>query len=126
MPLDEIKALLKVCAENNSELDLTGILLHKDGNFLQVLEGPEDNVKKVLEKIYRDPRHRGIIKLLDGYSDQRQFPDWRMAFRDLHDLSLIKNPGYSEFLNTPLTGTEFESNPTKVQRLLLNFRNRLR
>jgi hypothetical protein len=31
-------------------------------------------------------------------------------------------PGYSQFLNTPLTGAEFSSDPTRCQKLLTTFK----
>ncbi len=122
MSSDELLKLLTVCRTNNSRLGISGMLLHKDGNFMQAIEGPEDIVRNLLEKIYKDARHRGIIQLVEGYTESRQFADWSMGFYDLNSPEIKAQPGYSEFLNTPLTGAEFESNPTRCQRLLLTFR----
>ena len=35
MPSAALLALLNQCRSNNTKLGLTGILLHKDGNFMQ-------------------------------------------------------------------------------------------
>jgi hypothetical protein len=35
-------------------------------------------------------------------------------------------PGYSEFLNTPLTEAEFASNPSRCKKLLLLFKKNIR
>jgi len=45
-----------------------------------------------------------------------------MAFHDLGAPEARTVPGYSEFLNTPLTRTEFSANPTRCQRLLGTFK----
>ncbi|MBK9207916.1 MAG: BLUF domain-containing protein [Anaerolineales bacterium] len=47
---DELMDILKVSRENNSVSDVTGLLLYKGGNFMQVLEGPEDVVNALYEK----------------------------------------------------------------------------
>ena len=73
MSSDELLKLLTVSRNNNSQIGITGMLLHKDGNFIQAIEGPEDQVRKLLEKIRKDSRHRGVITLVEGYTDQRQF-----------------------------------------------------
>lgn len=119
----ELLALLDKChTTNNYRLGVTGMLLYKDGNFLQLLEGEEESVRGLYERIAADPRHRGIIVFLQGYEDERQFPEWSMGFRDLSLDEEIDNPGYNEFLNTQFTGEEFCSNPTRAQKLFLMFK----
>ncbi len=91
---------------------------------MQVLEGEEPAVRAVHEAIGRDSRHRRIITLLHGMTSGRQFPAWSMGFKDLG--ADLDNPeGYSEFLNFPLTGKEFQSDPSKAQKLLLTFKRNM-
>ena len=118
----DLNELLAQCRENNAKLGLTGMLLYKDGNFMQVLEGEEGVVREVYAKISTDPRHTGEILLHQGPLEERQFPDWSMGLRDLSSPEARDTPGYSEFLNTPLTGQEFSEKPTRSQRLLLAFK----
>ena len=120
----ELRELLAVCVANNRPLEITGMLLYKDGNFMQVLEGDEASWRGVHEKILRDPRHRGLINLLQGDQGGRQFPTWSMAFRDLESAECVATPGYSEFLNTPLTSQAF-ADPSRCQKLLRTFKNTL-
>jgi hypothetical protein len=123
MPLTpaQLRALLETCNRRNRQRDVTGMLLYKDGNFMQVLEGEEPSVKAVHETIARDPRHRGLITLLQGTTPGRQFAAWSMGFKDLS--AVLEGPeGYSDFLHVPLTGKEFESDPSKAQKLLLSFK----
>ncbi len=119
----ELKHLLAVSLENNAKRGVTGMLLYKEGNFMQVLEGDEREVRIVFyEKISADTRHKGIIVLLQGPVAERRFPHWDMGFRDLDSLGAQDIPGYSEFLNTPLSGREFLADPTRSQKLLLSFK----
>jgi hypothetical protein len=119
----ELRALLEKCIENNRRRDITGMLLYKDGDFMQVLEGAEATVLAAHDTIARDPRHRGLVTLWQGESPGRQFADWSMGFKDLG--ADIDNPvGYSELLNVPLTDEVFKSKPTKAHQLLLMFARR--
>ena len=122
----ELLDLLTKSRENNSKLGVTGMLLYKDGNFMQVLEGDENAVRVLITKIASDPRHRGLIILLQGPLEERQFPDWSMGFRDLTSAEVLAIPGYNEFLNTPLTGEEFSADPSRCQKLLLTFKKNMR
>ncbi len=120
--VDDLSTLLAVSRKNNAELGITGMLLYKDGNFMQVLEGDERTVRALYEKIGVDPRHSGEITLLQGFVDERQFPDWSMGFRDLNSPEIRATQSYSEFLNTPLTGQEFSGDPSRSQKLLRTFK----
>ena len=123
MPTEDLLKLLSSCRKNNSRVGITGMLLHKDGNFMQALEGHEKEVRNLHEKIKKDPRHRGIITLVEGYTDSRQFVDWSMGFHELNSPEAKGVPGYNEFLNVPLTEAEFSQNPSRCQLLLQTFRN---
>jgi hypothetical protein len=118
----ELADLLAISHLRNAPLGITGMLLYKDGNVMQVLEGDEAAVRKLYAKIMRDPRHRGVLTLIQGPVEDRQFPDWSMGFRDLTAGDMEGTPGYNEFLNTPLTGEEFSADPSRSQRLLMTFK----
>lgn len=118
----DLEELLATSRDNNARVGITGMLLYKDGNFMQVLEGEEGAVRDLYDKIGDDPRHRGEIVLREGFTEERQFPGWSMGFRDLESPGARAIPGYSGFLNTPLTGREFSGDPTRAQRLLLTFK----
>jgi Sensors of blue-light using FAD len=119
---DELADLLAVSRTNNARAGITGMLVYKGGNFLQVLEGEEEPVEALHRKILLDPRHKGIITLICGPLAERAFPEWSMEFRDLGAAEVQSDPAFSDFLNTPLTGEEFSANPTRAQKLLLSFK----
>jgi hypothetical protein len=122
----ELLDLLEKSRKNNQAFGITGMLLYKEGNFMQFLEGPREKVMALMEKIRKDPRHRGVITLLQQEHMEREFPEWSMGFKKVESDSLPQLPGYSDFLDLPLTSEQFLMNPSKSLRLLLNFKNILR
>ena len=123
---DQLRELLKGSHRRNARAGITGLLLYKDGNFMQVLEGEEAAVKQLFARIKRDARHHDIITLLQHSIPERQFPDASMAFRDLNSAESKAIPGYSEFLNTPLDGELMAKDLPRCQRLLLLFKKNIR
>jgi len=122
----ELLDLLEVCRRNNRRRGITGILLYRDGNFMQAIEGEESDLRDLMRTILRDPRHDGVIALLDEPAAEREFPEWTMAFRDLARPEYRDLPGFSDFLNAPLTADEFGGQPGRVRALLALFRKNLR
>lgn len=123
---DDLVALLHQSRANNERLGITGLLLYKDGNFIQMLEGPEEAVRSLFRTVSADPRHDGVIRLLEQQVAEQRFPDWSMGFRDLGDPALRELPGYSEFLNEPLDANRFQADPNRAVRLLEIFRQNMR
>jgi hypothetical protein len=121
----ELADLLGRSRANNARLDVTGMLLYKDGNLMQVLEGEEATVRALYATIAGDPRHKGLLILMQGPLEARLFADWSMAFHDLDGAEARGLPGYSEFLNTPLTAAAFAADPSRAQKLLLGFKRRM-
>jgi hypothetical protein len=121
-----LRDILKDSPQHNAAVGITGLLLYKDGQFMQVLEGPEQAVKKMFEHIRQQPEHHGIMVLIEEHTHERQFTDWSMAFENLDLPPGQSRPGYSEFLNTPLTEAEFASNPSRCKKLLLLFKKNIR
>ena len=125
---EELKELLRVSRINNSLLDVTGMLLYRDGNFLQVLEGDEEEtVRGLYAKILRDPRHKGTIVVLAEEIPQREFSEWSMGFRELNAQDEPGIEGYSDFLNGDWTVSQMPNELlSKCRRLLNMFRRNVR
>jgi hypothetical protein len=121
----DLDALLAIARENNTRLQVSGMLLYKDGNFMQLLEGEKAAVIALYEKIVRDPRHTGPITLLQGEVPQRSFEQWSMGFRELKAARDPHLPGYDDFMNTPLNSGDFVTHPTRAQKLLLIFKEKM-
>jgi hypothetical protein len=75
---DDLSAILASSRSNNLLTQVTGMLLYRDGRFLQVLEGPESFVRGRMAVIAADPRHTEVRVLLEENIDQRRFPHWTM------------------------------------------------
>jgi hypothetical protein len=122
----ELQALLTQAREHNASRGITGLLLAHDGNFMQMLEGPEKAVRELAAKIHKDPRHSGVITLLEEPAERPQFPEWKMGFRDLKAPGLELPIGFSDFMNTSLSHDEFAKDPSRCQRLLQTFKKNQR
>jgi len=83
----EVEALLAASRTSNTRKGITGLLLYRNGTFTQVLEGGELEVRALLEKIQRDPRHQSFSIRLEQFIENRSFPNWSMAYsrRDLSE-----------------------------------------
>jgi hypothetical protein len=118
----ELIELLELSRKKNQVAGITGMLLYRDGNFMQVLEGEEADVVKTHARITGDPRHNGLITLLKGEIAQRGFGDWSMGFRNLDSPDLRDLPGYSDFLNEDWKGKPMQESPHRALMLLHTFR----
>jgi hypothetical protein len=123
---EDLLALLERSRPRNEALGVTGLLLYKDGNIMQVLEGDEGVLEALYLRIQADPRHTGVILLYLSPLASRDFPDWSMAFHDLQDPGLRFLPGFSEFLNQPFDPAVFENEPSRARRLVALFRANMR
>ena len=119
---EELLEILKISRENNVSKQITGMLLYKGGNFMQVLEGPDDAVNELFEKIKKDPRHHGVSIILSEQIETRQFPNWEMAFVNLDNPAIKNEPNYSQFLEEDFTSATYLQSPSRAKKLLLNFR----
>ena len=109
----ELVALLRQSRGRNVERRVTGMLLHDDGRFLQLLEGAREDVVTLYAAIVADPRHRNVTTLVERRRLLRQFPTWTMAFRDLGE-EPITEPGFRA-----LVGESLEQVPWAVDELLV-------
>lgn len=76
----DVEAILASARRNNLAHGLTGLLLFNGQRFLQHIEGPEDRVDAVFERIKADPRHRAVVLLDRRQATERAFPHWGMAY----------------------------------------------
>lgn len=122
----ETLEILKTSRENNGRKGIGGMLLFKDGNFMQVLEGDSSVVDELYLKISRDPRHTGLITLVRRHILKRSFSDWKMGFKDLGDLTQDEKAAHSNFLDIPLNDVVYASSPDVAFKLLESFKKTVR
>ncbi len=74
MPSSDIEQILETSRRNNAKDDITGLLLYRDGSFVQFLEGPRSKVQQCYDRIAKDPRHRGLVIIYRKTADQNAEP----------------------------------------------------
>lgn len=67
----------------NARHKVTGILLFNGTHFFQILEGPEEGVQHIYERICSDSRHHNVVELMRDYSPSRRFGNHGMELFDL-------------------------------------------
>jgi Sensors of blue-light using FAD len=93
----ELNHLLLKSREWNLDNKITGILLHIDGDFIQVLEGDQEVIEKLFAKISTDNRHKGIIVVSKSNIEKRQFEDWSMGYKSTNYKEINNIDGLKEF-----------------------------
>ncbi len=123
---DDLVELLKKARANNEMLGVTGMLLYNRGTFIQMLEGDKNTVVELFNKIHKDSRHKLVFTLAEGEREERQFPSWSMAFKDLDSPEIQSLPGFSNFINEGHDSTYYNSDPLAAIELLYLFRSVVR
>jgi hypothetical protein len=115
----ELADMLLSARVRNAASGVTGMLVYAGGNFMQVLEGPPLEVRRTLTRIRRDPRHTGLIVLLETEVSERYFPQWSMAFECFrHRDELTQIPGYQDLRN--LSRQDLESTAHRLIRSFMS------
>jgi hypothetical protein len=83
MSNQDLAGLLASARRWNDANGITGMLVYVEGHFLQIVEGSARDIAAVTQRITTDPRHFGIIRLIENTTPQRVFSDWSMGFRRL-------------------------------------------
>ncbi|MCF8007873.1 MAG: BLUF domain-containing protein [Methylovulum sp.] len=123
---DHLKALLKQAREKNEQLGITGMLLYRDGFFMQALEGELANIEALFDIISKDTRHSGVLIVYKKFIPQRGFPDWSMGFNKIADSSAetITIKGFTDFLTNP-TPSFFRERASEAEAVLDQFKHQL-
>ncbi|MEO0462581.1 MAG: BLUF domain-containing protein [Pseudomonadota bacterium] len=74
----DVDAILESSARNNPARGVTGLLLYNGRNFLQLLEGEEQELVSLMLRINQDPRHSGVSVIDCRVVEERSCSDWAM------------------------------------------------
>lgn len=100
----EIDEVLRVSRRNNAAVGVTGLLVAGGRRFLQVLEGADEAVDAVFQRIKRDPRHHAVVMLAQTEISAACFGEWSMGYAHLDARSGGKTlPETVAKLLTPVT-----------------------
>jgi Sensors of blue-light using FAD len=119
----DLATLLMNSRANNGRAGVTGMLLYRDGQFLQVLEGAEQAVRERFARIEADPRHRDVHKLMEAAITERQFPTWNMGYRAVTDTLADVIPGYVDFFGGRSAHLDLTEKSSRARLLLEWFRH---
>jgi hypothetical protein len=116
----ELEEMLAESRIRNKAHGVTGVLLFVEGAFLQILEGEKDDVLGLMERIERDPRHRGVKVFYEQEVDERAFASWSMAYLSPSAEEVSK---WAELDGATTIGNvlaSIESNPGRLPRMVVN------
>lgn len=82
----QIVDILHSSRKNNAILDITGVLIHGGGLFMQVLEGREQAVIRLYAKMLDDRRHENCRIIYISPASERIFQGWSMGSIDCDPL----------------------------------------
>ena len=112
----ELEGLFTQVLEFNTSSNISGLLLHNNNFFLQVLEGTKEIIQQLFTEIRKDSRHKDILIVLDQKIENRIFKNYDARF------SIVKTRDDIERLNTYLSKYSSENNyPINIKRLLEPF-----
>lgn len=71
---------------NNEAANITGCLICRDDLYLQLLEGPAEEVDRIYARIAQDDRHVKVTELFRTEVDTRMFSRWATKDDSLQSL----------------------------------------
>ena len=117
----DLVELLEDARDKNARLGITGLLLHRDDSFFQILEGEEEEVRGLFERISADVRHDRVEVVSQGTTGCRDFSDWQMAFIELDGQDFSALPGFSDVLKDTPQARDFLRSLSRSKKLALLF-----
>ncbi|HEX2798183.1 MAG TPA: BLUF domain-containing protein [Thermoanaerobaculia bacterium] len=116
----ELEEMLAESRIRNRAYGITGVLIFVEGAFLQILEGEKADVLRLMERIERDPRHRGTKVFYEQEVDERAFASWSMAYLSPSAEEVSK---WAELDSATTIGNvlaSVESNPGRLPVMVVN------
>lgn len=106
---EEMAALQKQMTQANRLSGISGCLLHEDGQFIQMLEGPKEVVAALMERIRRDSRHADVRLVIEGPAKRRVFYHWGMVFKGFGEAEDL--PDFGPWERKKITFMEMADDP---------------
>ena len=109
----ELRAILERARTVNSQLDITGILLHTEGSYFQVLEGDATAIDALFARIALDKRHTDVVLIVREPIARRSFADWSMGFASVTAMDVAGIIGANDFFQTKTCFDELSAGRAK-------------
>ncbi|AUC77252.1 BLUF domain-containing protein [Olleya sp. Bg11-27] len=103
----------------NTMDNISGVLMHKNGLFLQIIEGKSKDLENLIERLRRDTRHNNLKIIDDQLVEDRIFANWSMGCADFDDPTLSLIPGIRTDLSDPTVIKKLITNLPELVTLLL-------
>ena len=120
----ELMALLNSSRKNNKRNDITGMMLYKSGNFMQMLEGEKVVILSLFEKIKQDRRHKNIVEIFSGEELERCFQEWSMGFHNMDKEQDL--PDFDRYIEASLNPERFHRYMNNAHHFMARFNERNR
>ncbi len=92
-----IRELLDRTRKKNADAGITGVLLHVERSFFQILEGTPEVLTPLYEKLQIDRRHTNISKLVEEPISRREFGGWSMGLAQVTAREISEQAGLNDF-----------------------------
>jgi len=120
----DLLSLLRQARQSNAALGITGMLLFREGRFMQALEGPHEAVRTLYyDRIARDVRHTDVTTLIKFRTFGRAFDGWTMGFSNVDRIPEEDRDGFNPFLQQDFNAQTWLRAPHQAVRLLKSFRD---
>lgn len=120
---EQLVSLLEHCHRNNHTHKVTGLLLYNGfGTFIQVIEGYRHSIGTLYRNIRNDNRHERVNLLWCTEIKNRDFPNWKMGFRNLDDAGEVTIEGFSDFMQQNNQVSYLQTNRNFAMALLAHFK----
>ena len=93
---NDIEEIVSSSQENNTDKQITGVLISYKEHFLQYLEGDSVEIYALFNKIKNDTRHEAIHLLQYSPLPNRLFSNWSMAYKEISGLSDVSLSEHEE------------------------------
>lgn len=95
----DVGRILMQSRKNNPKHQIGGVLYFSNNYFFQCLEGEQEAVNSLFQKITEDARHTNVQTISVKRINKRQFANWSMKYVALRDnvTQLLQQHGMSKF-----------------------------
>ena len=85
----ELESLYDSSKRRNDRLHISGVLVMDDNLFFQILEGEENIVDGLYQKIKDDPRHKNINEVLNFYIKEKTFNEFGVGYSVVQNVDAL-------------------------------------
>jgi hypothetical protein len=121
---EDILDILKYSKRNNEKIEIRGILIYwkRNNQFLQLLEGEENVILNLYDKICMDDHHSLSRIIYQENILERGFKNWTMAFKNIDELEASGIDGFSKFSKLGFTNERTKISPSIAIKLMQSFK----